>query len=298
MECIKELAAVYPQLYLDPDRCGIEEYRSVVLAGAVPDIEDLSHFETDERDRIEKIATPAGEAAVVTLYKRQDFEVFIRCMMAAKDGPEKAVPATMGASTIACFNWPRIKAHREEFFRTQREAGVEDPDWGAEFARFREVKENYMDMLIVLSRGPYSNIAAGNVSPEMSDDEWLEKSDSIRKYHELTHFVCRKLYPDMIDAVWDELAADAAGLYAAYGCYDENCRRLEEIFLGISEGRYSGGRLENYIKEGEDIDQLASRAGSALKAFASELESFRPADIFGLMVHLEEMKEDLWGSEA
>lgn len=296
MECIKELAAVYPQLFLDPDKYGIEDYRAVVLAGAVPDTEDLSHFETDERDSIEKITTPAGEAAVLTLYKRQDFETFIRCMMAAKDGPDKAVPPTMGASTLACFNWPRIKAHRAEFFRKQREAGVEDPDWGAEFARFREVKENYMDMLIVLSRGPYSNVNAETVSPDISEEEWLEKSDSIRKYHELTHFVCRKLYPDMIDAVWDELVADAAGLYAAYGCYDGECRCLEELFLGISDGRYTGGRLENYLKEGEDIGLLVSRAGSVLEAFAENLKSFRPDDIFEVMIHLEELKAGLWDS--
>lgn len=295
MKVIKDLADIYPQLYLDPDKYGTDDYRSIVLKGDRPETTDLSHFASDPRDKAEHIETPAGEALVVTLYDRHDFEFFIRCMMAAKDGPEKAVPATMGASTLVAFNWPRINAHKEKFFREQHEAGVSFPDWAAEFRRFREVKENYMDSFIVLSRGPYSNTSAEAASEalgvSLGEGEWTEKSDDIRKYHELTHFVCRKLFPERIDAVWDELVADAAGIFAALGGYS---RRLEELFLGIEDGKYTGGRLGNYLNEGEDTGVLAGRISEVLRAFEIASDQWSGDDVFGYMLMLEEKQDVLW----
>lgn len=292
---IAELAETYPQLYLDPDRCSIDEYKAAVLSGDRPRSESLSHFACDGRDTAERIMTPAGEALVVTIFDRRDFETFVRCMMAAKEGPEKPVPATMGASTLTAFNWPRIFARRDAFLKEQREAGVEDPDWGAEFRRFTSVKDNYIDTFIVLSRGPYSNVSAEAVSSasgiQMSEEEWIEKSGGIRKYHELTHFVCRKLRPDMIDAVWDELVADAAGIYAAFGRFD---RKTEELFLGISDGRYIGGRLENYLGEDEDIDALSKRISAVLQEFAATADQSSGSDVFGFMTALEDRQGELW----
>lgn len=292
---VLELAEIYPQLYLDPDSSSIDEYKAAVLSGDRPDKRDLSHFACDARDSAERIMTPAGEALVVTLYNRRDFEVFVRCMMAAKEGPDKAVPATMGASTLTAFNWPRIFAHRDAFMKEQREAGVSDPDWGAEFRRFTSVKENYIDTFIVLSRGPYSNVSREAASlasgTEMSEEEWIEKSDAIRKYHELTHFICRKLYPDMIDAVWDEMTADAAGIYAAFGRF---CRPLEEVFLGVRDGEYAGGRLENYLEEGEDIAALAPRVSAVLREFESIAENKQGMEVFDFMLMLEERQGELW----
>lgn len=294
---IAELAEVYPQLYLDPDICGIDEYKTAVLSGGRPEKRDLSHFVCDERDSAERIMTPAGEALVVTVYDRCDFETFVRCMMAAKEGPGMAVPQTMGAATLTAFNWPRIYAHRDSFIREQREAGVEDPDWSAEFRRFTAVKSNYIDTFIVLSRGPYSNVTEEAASLaagiKMNKDEWIEKSDVIRKYHELTHFTCRKLYPEMIDAVWDELVADAAGIFAAFGRFD---RRLEETFLGIRGGEYTGGRLGNYLKADDDAAAIASKAGSVLREFDSIGEGHPSEDVFGFMMRLEEKQPLLWGT--
>ena len=292
---IEELADIYPQLFLDPDKCGIDEYRPIVLKGGRPESSDLSHFVMDERDSAGHIKTPAGEALVVTIYNRRDFEIFVRCMMAAKEGPEKPVPATMGASTLTVFNWPRIYAHKEAFVKEQLAAGVSEPDWGAEFRRFTAVKENYIDTFIVLSHGPYSNVTADAASAAcgaaMNEEEWTEKSDAIRKYHELTHFICRRLYPDRIDAVWDELVADAAGIYAAFGRYD---RGLEELFLGIKDGCYAGGRLENYLKEGENMESLAPKVSAVLREFETAAGQAGHEDVFSFMLMLEGMQDDLW----
>ena len=296
MNIMRQLADVYPQLFLDPDKADIEEYKTCVRKGERPADCGLSHFIMDERDCIENIDTPAGTAQVITLHNRRDFEVFVRCMLAARKGPEEKVPPTMGASTIVAFNWPKINAHREAFFEEQRAAGVDSPDWSEEFRRFTSVKENYQDLLIVLSCGPYSNVSADRVNElltaagrvAVSDEEWRETSGNIRKYHELTHFVCRKLYPDKIDEIWDELVADAAGIYGAFGEYS---RELEELFLGITDERYTGGRLENYTADGADLDDLAAGIDSILRAFEAAVSSAHGAGVFDMMIMLEELHD-------
>lgn len=289
---LNELAETYPQLYLDPDSSSTEQYRAIVLRGERPEICSLDHFATDEKDSMEYVETPAGEALVISLFNRHDFELFIRCMMAAKDGPDAEVPETMGASTLITFNWNKIYAHKAEFMEEQRTAGVAYPDWDSEFRRFISFKENYQDMLIVLSHIPYSNVTLDQVNLlqveggyELLDESaWVRASDDIRKYHELTHFVCRRLYPDLIDAVRDELIADAVGICAAFGEYR---RDLEELFLGISGDRYTGGRLENYTGEDTDMDDLAKKITAVLKGFEKKISEAGVGNIFDLMSVLQ-----------
>ena len=245
---LKTLAAEYPLLWLNPDVDDKETYRRVVLQGEEPEKNSLSHYRGSENDRMETARTPAGPGRVVTLGDRQDFELVIRGLMAAKSGPLTPVPKTQGAAMLTVFNWPRIKAHLAEF-----PAGEQNE----EFRRFTSVRENYIDMLIVLSRGPYSGVSAREAGA--GEDEWLALSDTIRRFHELTHVICRRMYPDNIDAVRDELIADAVGLYAAYGYFDPE---MEKLFLGIRDGQYLGGRLENYTDEPEKLaDQVSAKLG-------------------------------------
>lgn len=236
-QVLEALARDYAQLYLNPDRDSQDTYRRVVLSGEEPASRQLGHYVGSEHDSLETVDTPAGPVRVLTLGNRQDFELVVRGLMAAKNGPLAVVPKSQGAATFTVFNWPRIKRHLAQFPEEERKA---------EFRRFTSVRENYTDMLVVLSRGPYSNVDAGAVG--VVEETWLELSDTIRRYHELTHVICRRLYPADVDAVRDELVADAIGLYAAYGRFDP---ATEELFLGIRDGRYVGGRLENYTEEPE-----------------------------------------------
>lgn len=277
------LAEIYPQLYLDPEREEKDAYRKVVLQGERPTSRDLSHFRQDPQDRMETVETPAGPVVVVSLRNRADYEVFVRCMMAAKEGPKAPIPASQGASTLVAFNWPRIDAHREQFMKEQHAAGVEDPDWSAEFSRFISVPANYQDLLVVLSWGPYSNVNAAEAG--QTADNWLETSYAIRKYHELTHVICRRLYPKRIDAVWDELVADAVGIYAALGRYDAE---LEKRCLGITGDRYSGGRLENYS---DDAARLAGAVSEMLDRFSEIIGEHPDAAPFDLIPVLQEQQE-------
>ena len=112
---IETLAEVYPQLYLNPEREEKVAYRKVVLQGETPKSRDLSHFKGDPQDRSEIVETPAGPVVVVSLGNRADYEIFVRCMMAAKEGPKAPIPASQGASTLVAFNWPRIYAHKKQF---------------------------------------------------------------------------------------------------------------------------------------------------------------------------------------
>lgn len=261
-EVIPGLAARYKQLYLVPRPENEEAYRQITSQGKEPPAYDLSHFVMNDADVCETVATPAGEVMAVTLHERSDFETVLRC--AGHDFSQKPYPATLGAQHISgLIDWPRINAHKAAYEREHPDAGW--LGWAMEFKRFRENKRNYQSTLIVLSVGPYSAVPAQRIG--MEEGEWLRYSHEIRLYHECTHFVCRALYPEEIDPVWDELVADAAGLYAAFGRYDP---ALAEIFLGIGENAAGPGRLINYLtpEQMERKDALAARIHALLPRFA------------------------------
>jgi hypothetical protein len=286
---IKHFAEIYPQLYLNPDIDDVEEYKRIVRRGDRPERKDLSHYKGDERDCSEVVETPAGPVEVITLYNRQDYEIFVRNMMAAKKDPREAVPRTQGASTFIAFNWDRIFNHKKEFLKQQKEVGIDNPDWTEEFKRFTAVKSNYQDMLIVLSYGPYSNISANQVG--LGENEWLEKSNNIRKYHECTHVICRKLYPGQIDAIWDELLADTVGVYAAYGHFEKD---LLKLFLGIKAEEYIGGRLENYVSSDEDINALSKKICTVLDEYDGIVSESKIEKAFDIIPLIEEQQSRLW----
>ena len=249
---LAHLASEYPQLYLNPDTDSQEAYRRVVLQGEEPENKSLNHYQGDPGDREELMETPAGSVRVVTLGNRQDFELALRSLMAAKDGPLVPIPESQGAAMLTVFNWPRIHAHLALYPEEER---------AAEFKRFTAVRENYVDMLVLLSRGPYSRVDAAAVGE--TEEEWLGHSDTIRRYHELTHVICRRLYPGDVAPVRDELVADAVGLTAAYGCFDPE---TEKLFLGIRDGRYVGGRLGNYTDAPESLTEAVCDALERVRA--------------------------------
>ena len=269
---LERLAADYPQLYLNPDTDTQETYRRVVLRGEEPERKSLTHYRGDPADREEVMETPAGSVRVVTLGNRQDFELALRSLMAAKDGPLTPIPASQGAAMLTVFNWPRIHAHLALFPEEER---------AAEFKRFTAVRENYIDMLVLLSRGPYSHVDAATMGE--TEEEWLEHSDTIRRFHELTHVICRRLYPGDVAPIRDELAADAVGLIAAYGRFDPE---TEKLFLGIRDGRYTGGRLGNYT---DTPEALVGAVCAALERIRAIMEKQAGTEPFRLIPAL--MKE-------
>ena len=274
---LERLAADYPQLYLNPDTDSQEAYRRVVLRGEEPEAKSLAHYRGDPADREEIADTPAGQVRVVTLGNRQDFELALRSLMAAKDGPEAVIPESQGAAMLTVFNWPRIHAHLALYPEEER---------AAEFKRFTAVRENYVDMLVLLSRGPYSHVDAAAVGE--TEAAWLEHSDTIRRYHELTHVICRRLCPGDVAPIRDELVADAVGLYAAYGCFDPE---TEKLFLGIRDGRYVGGRLGNYTDRPEELTGAVCAALERIRATVEKQAGTEPFRLIPALMKDADMGE-------
>ena len=279
--CVLErLAADYPQLYLNPDTDTQETYRRVVLRGEEPEAKSLAHYRGDPADREEIADTPAGQVRVVTLGNRQDFELALRSLMAAKDGPLTPIPESQGAAMLTVFNWPRIHAHLAAFPEEER---------AAELKRFTAVRENYIDTLVVLSRGPYSHVDAADVGE--TDAAWLDHSDTIRRFHELTHVICRRQYPGDVAPIRDELVADAVGLIATYGRFDP---MLERRFLGIDDdGRYIGGRLANYTDTPETLTGAVCAALESIKTVVEDNPAAEPFALIGTLMSAADLEEAL-----
>lgn len=267
MHILFELADRYPQLRL-PICAGeryTEEYRNAVLRG-IPS-ERAPEFTFSPKDRLELFDTPAGQVQALTLAEREDFEHCYRAL--ANRCEPVAVPASVGAAFISgLINWEKLNRHMEEY----ESAGGEDSD--GEFRRFTADKNNYTDKIILLSSGCYSA-----VTPEEAGflpDEWLKASLMIRKYHELTHFVCRHLCPDDVSPLRDEIVADAVGLWAAFGRYDA---RLARLFLGIEgESCCDGGRLLSY--SGGDAPDAPKLCDALITELSEQLPALDGSDPF------------------
>lgn len=282
---IETLADTYRQLFVAPGPGGKEKYKDIVQCGSDPESRDLSHFITSDKDSIKHEETPAGTVTVITLGEREDFVTFLRIM--ANRCEPVPIPDTQGASILSgVINWRKIERHQEEYLKSLGKDKDAEKAWDEEFRRFTSDKKNFKDTLIILSIGPYSAIPASKLG--VSDDEWISLSDKIRKHHECTHFICRNLYPEKIDAVWDELVADAVGITAAFGKFDPE---MEKIFLGIEKDRYIGGRLENYTEVDTD---LTEKVINALKRFSQIAVEHPKAGPYEFAVMLEEQKEEIW----
>lgn len=287
-EVIRHLAEIYQQLYLRPEAESPAAYRDIVARGADAEIKDLSHFITSSSDSCIWEETPAGPVRVITLHRRADFELFLQIM--AHKCTLREIHPTQGASILdGVINWVTIENHHQAFLREAAEKGESTPDWNTEFNRFTSDKRNYRDALIILSTGPYSSIPA--VSVGLAEEEWFRLSYIIRKAHECTHFICRRLYHEKIDPVWDELVADAVGLLAAFGSYNPE---LAELFLGIKDGVYLDGRLQIYASP-EDLESTARRIHAVLPVLRQESECLPAgASPYELALRLEEKKDSLW----
>lgn len=270
MPVIAELAERFPQLYLKPAK-GVsqsEAYRGITRRGERY-FGELSHFKGSAEDSLTTAHTPAGAVEIVFLKNREDFECFYQ-IMAEKCEPVPVL-RSVGASYIGGINdWSRIHSHMEEYEKNGGRDGDE------EFRRFTADKSNYKTSIILLSDGFYSNISYEDTP--YGREDWLRISLDIRKYHELTHFVCRHFFPGNIEPIWDELLADFYGLLCATGGYD---KELALIFLGIQNGKYTSGRLERYV-EGQISEELVGEivgltellVGLAPDKFSKEEDNF------------------------
>lgn len=277
----------YPQLSLSI-REGMsreEEYIDIVRRGILPNTPVFPLQETGFEEAY-VLDTPAGRAEVLYLPERKIFEHFVRAL--AHRCEPVPLPPSMGAMMISGVNnWRKIEAHKKAYHKN---GGT---NWAEEFRAFTAKKDNYKDVILLVSRGNYSALTAEAAG--FSKEEWIKKSKTIRIYHELTHFVSRKLFPENRDILRDEVLADSVGLFAVFGCYDA---LLAKKLLGIEGQEYrSGGRLENYVEEA-----LLKEAAEEAKEMVKALEVFYGANggksPFELLMEAEQKRIGMEGESC
>lgn len=150
--------------------------------------------------------TPAGRIPVLVAGDRGDFESLLRALT-RRNEPEP-IPASVGATIVGGYNnWDRVGELRERW-QAENPGG----DWNAAFRALLPRKELYQDRFILLSRGAYSGASAQSMG--LDEAEWLEASLTIRLEHECAHYVTRRVFGSMENALHDELIADYLGIVA------------------------------------------------------------------------------------
>lgn len=102
---------------------------------------------------------------------------------------------------------------------------------------------------ILLNRAPYSNISAEKLN--LSDEDWLEMSHTLRLRHECAHYETLRIFGSMRNHALDEILADAIGQIAAFGNFSA---ARQKLFFGL-HGSQCDGRLTFYCKKIADNER-------------------------------------------
>lgn len=274
---LEALAQRFPQLYVAPAEGAQEAHRLAAGRGIPPEGATLSHFITSDQDELREVDTPAGPVEVLFLKERADFETFLQ-VVGHRASPVP-IARTVGAITYrGLADWGAVKAAHEAYVASGGE------DWPEEFNRLAKQPGAFRAELVVISEGPYSNVPASQTP--YGDEEWLRVSREIRLHHECAHVVCRRVMPESILPVWDEVTADVTGLLCATGRYDAG---LAATFLGVTPESFAEGRLSEYLNEGQlaGIDEVAAEVHGTLQRIEALLHTTPPKDPFAFLLDLK-----------
>ena len=274
---LETLARRFPQLYVAPDEGAQDAHRLAGARGIAPEGATLSHFEGSPQDELREVGTPAGPVEVLFLERRGDFETFLQ-IIGHKSSPVP-IARTVGAITYRGLpDWDKVADAKSAYLASGGN------DWSAEFARLAKEPGVFRSELVVISEGPYSNVAADETP--YGSDEWVHASREIRLHHECAHVVCRRTMPDDVLPVWDEVTADVVGLLSATGRYDA---ALASRFLGVSADGFAEGRLVEYLDDGQKarIDEVAAEVHDACARIERMSGSAEAADPFAFLLDLK-----------
>lgn len=276
-DALMALAKRFPQLYVAPAEDAQERHRLASGRGIAPADASLDHFAGSPNDELRVVETPAGPVEVLFLENRADFETFLQ-IVGHKAQPVP-IARTVGAITYRGLpDWEKVAEARTAYVA----AGGDD--WPAEFGRLARQPGAFRAELIVISEGPYSNVPAGETP--FDQGEWLHVSREVRLHHECAHVVCRRLLPDDILPVWDEITADVVGLICATGEYDP---ALAARFLGVTAQGFAGGRLAEYLDEEQKdrIDDVAVEVHGACERIGQLCGPAEAASPFEFLLSLK-----------
>jgi hypothetical protein len=188
---------------------------------------------------------------------RPEFVALVRALTHRNE--PKPVPDSQGAIMIAGYNnWSRVRELRQR---------------GEELRR-----ELYQDRFILLSDGPYSAVPAADLG--LADETWRELSLVLRRDHECTHYLTRRIFGSMRNNLHDELLADYAGITAAVGRFHAAWFLR---FLGLENfpAYRAGGRLDLYRGDPPLSDGAFRQLHAMIQEVAGAVERFdadRPDD--------------------
>ena len=170
--------------------------------------------------------------------------------------------------------YPGSEADFERLLRELVYRDKEMPDIGNVGAQFLFGKTL---RFIILSNKPYSGVSANWF--HLDEGTWMEKSMTIRKYHECTHYYTKRFLGSSRNNLHDELIADFCGMYAAFGKYRADWFMK---FFDMRAGMYSKGLSEAMM---EVVRKLALAAARGAEAW-SKTESFKRLDEAGRIEYL------------
>jgi hypothetical protein len=213
------------------------------------------HLRAPERCRIVIHPTAAGHIPLIITEVREDFVYLVQSL--TKRNEPVPIPASMGACMVAGYNnWYRVEMLRRQ---------------GWDMQRIIPQKDLYQDRFIILSDGPYSNVAAADLGLE--EIEWRNASLVIRREHECAHYFTRRVFSSMRNNLLDEMIADYCGIVAACGAFRKDWFLA---FLGLSDYPLyrEGSRLENYRGDPPLSDGAFAVLQRLVYEAAGHLESF------------------------
>ncbi|GAA6615668.1 DUF7005 family protein [Scytonema sp. NUACC26] len=247
-----------------------EEYRTATRKGSPVNGMAIATglvMSQPEKLQIQLHQSLAGTIPVIVAFNRSDFVTLVQALTQRNE--PLPIPDSMGACIVSGYNnWDRVNQYRKQWEVQQDKGSV--ADWNSEFKRLIGRKELYQDRFIILSSGPYSNVAASKL--EQSESQWQHLSKQIRLEHECTHYFTRRFLGVMRNNLIDELIADYRGIVSALGYY-----RADWFlhFVGLESSIYrKGARLENYRGSPPLSDGAFKILQALVKSAAENLECF------------------------
>lgn len=207
-----------------------EDYKKATLKGtATTNMSEAIGLSLEAPDQLRLFlhASLAGRIPVLLTSNRQDFKSLINALTYRNE--PKPIPDSMGAAMIKGLNnWDRLRRALSKFPK-------------------QEVIPNkslYQDRIIVLSRIPYSNIAAQKLN--LNEEEWLEHSLQIRLNHECAHYFTLRHFGKMTNHMHDEIVADYMGICSVLSSFNS---KWFLNFIGLENYPHFRitGRMKNYL---------------------------------------------------
>ena len=234
-----------------------EDYRSATLKGSsITFMQDATGLILTEPDKLKLFLHPslAGKIPVIIANNRFDFQAIVQALTYRNE--PKPMPPSMGAAMIQGLNnWDRLRKAIQ----------------GSSQKTVLANKSLYQDRIIVLSRIPYSNVSAEEMNLE--EEDWLDKSLSIRLEHECAHYFTLRHFGKMSNNMHDEIIADYMGICSVLPQFSAKWF-LQFIGLGDYPTFMESGRMKNYLGNPPISDSAFKVLQTIVKQAADNIEKF------------------------